>query len=444
MTLSAADRQQQVEADEIALMGLVMYPNLADVLDDALRLVRAADFTSSARAVIWSVAAAYRESGDVLEIGGMLDELGRRLSGRQLAHCREVLTRECSGASLPEWALVSAQRVHDASRLRKVGALGQRLAQLADMGDASSLDVILAKASETWREIEGTAAADDGVIRVVDYVDEYLGELAGGPMLDLIPTPWSDLNRLFSGGGLRPGGMYVFGARPGDGKTLAGGALGQYAAESGYSTIMFSAEMARREIMDRWMARALRAELSDFTSFAPSERSLLDAKVHGEWMRSVDLPLAISDAPNMSIPFITAQSRRWKRKHDLRLIVVDYVQLLHGGPGNSRQEQVAGMSGALKRLAKELDIVVIALAQLNRQGTGEPMLHHLRETGSLEQDADGVVLISRPTETVEMNGTEVSSDLGIVKFDLAKNRHGPTGVVELAWRAHYGDITDRS
>ena len=76
--------------------------------------------------------------------------------------------------------------------------------------------------------------------------------------------------------------------------------------------------MTKREITDRWMARALRAELGDFTSFAPSEQSLIDAKLHGEWMRSVSLPLAISDAAGMSVPFIAAQARRWKRRRQGR------------------------------------------------------------------------------------------------------------------------------
>lgn len=446
MSLPAGERERQADADEATLMGLVLHPDLAPVLDDVLRLVKPEDFYSPPRAAIWRVAERYRMGGSVIEIGGVHEALGAMLGGVQLNRCFEIISRECVHAPVAEWAVTTAERVRDRARMRKVGQLGQRLQQLADLGQLDAFDDVMSQVTATWRQIEdvASASASDDVVRIVDYVDEYLGELAGGPMLDLIPTPWTDVNALFSGGGLRPGGMYIFAARPGDGKTLAGGGIAQYAAESGYQTIMFSAEMTKREITDRWMARALRAELGDFTSFAPSEQSLLDAKAHGEWMRSVDLPLAISDTAGMSVPFIAAQARRWKRQHDLRLIVVDYVQLLKAGPGANRQEQVGDMSTALKQLAKELDIVVVVLAQLNRAGGDVPQLHHLRESGRLEQDADGVVLISRPTETIEEpDGRSFTSDLGVVKFDLAKNRHGRTGEVELSWRAHYGDITDR-
>lgn len=444
MSLTADDRQQQADRDEATLLGLIMFPDLAPVLDDVLRSVHALDFASPPRRSIWAVVERSRQAGTVLDYGALHAQLAAAVTHPELRRCQEVIARECVTMAVPEFALSAAERVRDGARLRRMGELGERLTQLSRMGDVSRVDDILTQATKTWQEIEAIAGgADDDVVSVVDYVDEYLGELAGGPMNDLIPTPWAELNGLFSGGGLRPGGMYIFAGRPGDGKTLAGGAVSQYAAESGYQSIIFSAEMTKREIMDRWMARALRAELADFTSFAPSEQSLLDAKAHAEWMRSVDLPLAICDAAGMTVPFIAAQARLWKRKRDLRLITVDYVQLLKSTSGTSRQEQVAEMSRGLKHLAKELDIVVVVLAQLNRQGDGAPELKHLRESGQLEQDADGVVLISRPIEVVEDGGTTFRNDPGTVMFHLAKNRHGRTGEVELAWRPHYGDITDR-
>jgi replicative DNA helicase len=443
--MMAADRQQQLENDEATLMGLAMYPQLADDLADALRAVGPQDFTNPARELIWRVVGTYAANGETLDIGALHSALAAAASGPKLRMCHAIITRECVDMPVAGWAPLAAERVAKAARMRRIGALGQRLTQLADMGDADAFDDVLEQASRTWRDIENQATGDGDAVRVTDFVDEYLGELAGGPAFEVIPTPWAEVNAIFNGGGLRPGGLYVFGARPGDGKTLAGGSLAWTAAESGYNTLVVSAEMSRNELMDRWMARSLREELSEFTSFAPSDRVLTDAAQYGRWIKEQDIPLWVVDAPNITVAMIVSHARALARRHGLKLLVVDYLQLLKTTSGPNRQEQVAAMSHALKQLAKELHIPVVVLAQLNRQGDGAPEAKHLRESGAIEQDADGIILLFRPTSTDTMpDGSTITQHLGTVHFIVAKNRHGRTGTVELDWRAHRGDITDRA
>lgn len=440
--MSATDRQAAVDRDEATLLGLIMFPGLAETFDDALRLVRPWDFLSPARELVWRVASGYRAAGEPIDIGNLHSAVAAAHSGVRLAHVMDVITRECVSPPVAEHALLAAARVAAAARMRKLGVAAQRLQHLTELGadpDDPQYGEQIKAVLRDIEDIEESRHGDD-VIEVSDYASEYLGDLTAGPPAEVIPTPWAEINDLFSGGGLRPGGFYLIGARPGDGKTLAGGAIAMTAAESGYSGLFFSAEMTRRELMDRWMARALREELTEFTSFAPSERVLTSAAAHAEWIKSNGLRLGIVDKANMSVPYIAATARRRHRREGLDFLIIDYVQLLTVTGGRNREESVGDMSTALKQLAKELNIPVIALAQLNRSGgEGPPRKEHLRETGRLEQDADGIILLHRPTEEIE--GRRVHD--GTIEFIVDKNRHGRTGTVSLRWRAHWGDITER-
>lgn len=441
MTLSPTDRQTITDQDEATLLGLIMFPELADTFDDALRLVSMGDFLSTARGLIWHIASIYRRNGSPLDVAALHSALAADGTGVSVRMAMDIVTRECTTPPIGQHALLAAERVAGSARMRRLSAQAQRLVQLTESGDFDDPGRMGVIAS-VLREIENVHDSRSGnvVTEVTEYGPEYLAGLTDGPPAEVIPTPWAEVNRKFSGGGLRPGGFYLIGARPGDGKTLAGGAFAMSAAEQGYSGVFFSAEMTRREIMDRWVARALREELSEFTSFAPSERVLLAAASHVEWMQANSLRLGIVDSSDISVPLIASTARTRKRTIGLDFIVVDYVQLLTSAGGRNRQEEVGEMSAGLKRLAKELEIPVLALAQLNRTGAdGRPRKEHLRETGRLEQDADGIILLHRPM--VDLGGGEMVPN-GEIEFILDKNRHGTTGTVQLRWRAHWGDITD--
>ncbi|MGB8021070.1 MAG: DnaB-like helicase C-terminal domain-containing protein, partial [Candidatus Nanopelagicales bacterium] len=156
----------------------------------------------------------------------------------------------------------------------------------------------------------------------------------------------------------------------------------------------------------------------------------------------VDAPLFIDDSPNMSMMEIRAKCRRLRQKHDLRLVVVDYLQLMTSGKRvESRQQEVAEFSRALKLLAKELEVPVVAISQLNRgpeqRQDKKPMMSDLRESGSLEQDADVVILLHR-----EDAYERESPRAGEADFIVAKHRNGPTATVTVAFQGHYSRFVD--
>jgi replicative DNA helicase len=153
-------------------------------------------------------------------------------------------------------------------------------------------------------------------------------------------------------------------------------------------------------------------------------------------------PLFIDDSPNLTMMEIRAKCRRLKQRHDLRLVVIDYLQLMSSGKRvESRQQEVAEFSRSLKLLAKELNVPVIAISQLNRgpeQRTDKkPVLSDLRESGSIEQDADMVILLHR-----EDLYEKESPRAGEADFIVAKHRNGPTQTIEVAFQGHYSRFTD--
>jgi len=153
-------------------------------------------------------------------------------------------------------------------------------------------------------------------------------------------------------------------------------------------------------------------------------------------------PMFIDDSPNLTIMEIRAKARRLKQRHDLKLMVIDYIQLMTSGKRvESRQVEVSQFSRQIKLLAKELEVPVVALSQLNRgpeqRIDKKPLLSDLRESGSLEQDADLVILLSRP----DLYDKE-SDRAGEADFNVAKHRNGPTRIITVAFQGHYSRFAD--
>ncbi|MGE9808395.1 MULTISPECIES: replicative DNA helicase [unclassified Janibacter] len=204
------------------------------------------------------------------------------------------------------------------------------------------------------------------------------------------------------------------------------------AIKHGMATAVFSLEMSRSEITMRVLSAEAQIQLQDLrkgTLGDPGWQKL--ARIMGKISES---PLFIDDSPNMSLMEIRAKARRLKQQHNLKLIVLDYLQLMSSGKKvESRQQEVAEFSRALKLLAKELEVPVIAISQLNRgseQRTDKrPQMSDLRESGSIEQDADMVILLHRDRTDPEREG-----EADVI---VAKHRNGPTADIVLAWQGHY-------
>lgn len=210
--------------------------------------------------------------------------------------------------------------------------------------------------------------------------------------------------------------------------------------KAGLTSVIFSLEMSRTEITMRMLSAESKVALQNMRKGTMREEDWTRlARTMG---RITDAPLFIDDSPNMSLMEIRAKCRRLKQRHDLKLVVVDYLQLMSSGKRvESRQQEVSEFSRALKLLAKELEVPVIAISQLNRgpeQRTDKkPAMSDLRESGSIEQDADMVILLHR-----EDSYDRESPRAGEADFIVAKHRNGPTDTIVVAFQGQYSRFVD--
>jgi replicative DNA helicase len=235
--------------------------------------------------------------------------------------------------------------------------------------------------------------------------------------------------------------MVVIAARPALGKsTLALDLARAASVKAGLTSVIFSLEMSRNEITMRLLSAEARVPLHSMRTGQMGEDDW--ARLARRMSEVVDAPMFIDDSPNMSMMEIRAKCRRLKQRHDLRLVIIDYLQLMSSPKRvENRQQEVSDMSRSLKLLAKELDVPVVAVAQLNRgpeQRTDKrPLLADLRESGSIEQDSDVVILLHR-----EDAYERESPRAGEADFIVAKHRNGPTATVTVAFQGHYSRFCD--
>lgn len=244
--------------------------------------------------------------------------------------------------------------------------------------------------------------------------------------------------------GFKAGEMFIIAARPSMGKTsFAMNLIEHICLDQGKPSMVFSLEMSAAQLVERLLyARARFAKSNITKGFNPSKADLLNVKKAAETIK--DCKLYIDDTPSISINELRAKARRKKKEGDIQVIAIDYLQLMRSNSKqaqNSREREVAEISAGLKALAKELEIPVIVLAQLNRGpegrvgnsgGGGKPRMSDLRESGSIEQDADMVGLLYRSAYYAD-NQEDRDEEEGKAILVIAKNRNGPTGEVPLTF-----------
>lgn len=253
-----------------------------------------------------------------------------------------------------------------------------------------------------------------------------------------VETGYPTMDKMFLG--LRPGQMIVIGARPGVGKTSFALNLAVQAAEKGASVAFFSLEMSSEEVAQRLLSTYSQVPLQNIRSanIKPEEWS----KILEATQALTKLDLVIDDTPGTTVTEVRAKARRMLRNKEKGLVILDYLQLVSppsGRRADSRATEVSEMSRGIKIMAKDLGIPVIALSQLSRKNedrTGHrgkrPQLSDLRESGSIEQDADIVILLDR-SMTEEEAQREDRPDYGVTQFIVAKNRSGPLGIIDMAF-----------
>jgi len=261
---------------------------------------------------------------------------------------------------------------------------------------------------------------------------EKQGEISG------LTTGFSDLNRQLNG--FQPTELVILAARPSMGKTALVCNIAESAAASGVPVILFSLEQSKLELAERLLC--IRAKVNGHRLRAGEIDEVEQDQLMTASQELSDLKIFIDDAPGRTMAQIGAICRRLKRRHDLGMIIIDYLQLIEPEDKNApREQQIALISRRLKFLAKEIEAPVIALAQLNRgvelRDDKRPRLADLRESGSIEQDADVVMFLHRPA------AYDPEDRPGEADVIIAKNRSGPTGVCTLAWMSdtmRFGDL----
>lgn len=268
---------------------------------------------------------------------------------------------------------------------------------------------------------------------MIEAYDEAAEVCAAGGQAAGVPTGFNSLDRLLLG--MRPGQLIVVGARPAVGKTSFALNLALNAAAAGYTVGFFSLEMSGKEIAQRLICAHATLSISDFRTGRITPEQW--ANINEATQELSKLDMLIDDTPGITVTEIRAKARRMLHNKEKAVIIIDYLQLVSPPPGRraeSRTVEVSEMSRGLKIMAKDLGVPVIALSQLSRaveSRTGKrPQLSDLRESGSIEQDADIVMFLDRSNDEQEASRDD-RPDMGVTRIIVAKNRSGPIGDVDL-------------
>jgi len=406
-----------------------------DAISAAVEAIDAADFYKPAHGHVFDAICTLWSAGEAIDSTTVTEEL-RRAGLLDAIGGPNAIVELISAAPVLSNAGRYAQLIEENSLLRK---LITTAGEIAEMGYGPVEDVnktIDAAESLVYnvgqhRFSESTKELGDLMGPTLDYLEEIYQRRDS---VTGIPSGYRELDEILSG--FQPSSLVIVGARPAMGKTaFALGAAANVAIKAGRPVLFFSLEMSHSEIAQRLLASTSRVDATKFKTGRFKDQDW--SKITGAMSTLSNAQLWIDDNPNLSVMEIRAKARRLKSKvGDLGLIVVDYLQLMTGrSNAESRQVEISEMSRGLKILARELETPVIALSQLSRslesRPDKRPMLSDLRESGSLEQDADVVLFLYRD----EVYNPD-SPDRGAAEVLVSKHRSGPNGVARLAFLAH--------
>ena len=428
----------QDNAAEQSVLGAMLLSK--DAIADVVEVLREGDFYRPAHQVIYAAILdlyGRGEPADAVTVANELTRIGEigRVGGAPYLHTLVSMVPTAANAGY------YGRIVRESAILRRLVEAGTRIVAMGYAGQGDVDDVVDRAQAEVYDVTDRRTSED--YLPLSDIMNDALNEIEaisnrGGEMVG-VPTGFSQLDKLTNG--LHPGQMVIVAARPAIGKSTLGLDLARSASiKHGLTSVIFSLEMSRSEIVMRLLSAEAQVPLHHMRSGTMSEHDW--QKLASKMGVVSDAPLFIDDSPNMTLMEIRAKCRRLKQRHDLRLVIIDYLQLMTSGKRvESRQQEVSEFSRSLKLLAKELGVPVIAISQLNRgpeQRTDKrPMLSDLRESGSLEQDADMVILLHR-----EDAYERESPRAGEADFIVAKHRNGPTDTVTVAFQGHYSRFVD--
>ena len=424
-------------AEQSAIGGMLLSK---DAVADVIETVRGADFYIPKHETIFDAVLTLYSHGEPTDVIAVTDELTKtgqlsRAGGAEYLHTLTALVPTAANAGF--YSTIVAEK----AVLRRLVEAGTRIVQMGYASEGEVVDLVNNAQAEIYAVTGGVESEDfvpltEAVTTAIDEIEAARGR--DGQMVG-VPTGFTELDELTNG--LHPGQLIILAARPALGKSTLGLDFARAAAiKHDMPSIIFSLEMGRSEIAMRLLSAESAVPLqhmrkgtvhaNDWTTIAQTRGRINDA------------PLYIDDSPNMTLVEIRAKCRRLKQRVGLKMVIIDYLQLMTSGKKvESRQQEVSEFSRALKLLAKELEVPVIAISQLNRgpeqRADKKPALSDLRESGSLEQDADMVILLHRESAYEADNPRAGEADLII-----AKHRNGPTRTITVGFHGHFSRFVD--
>lgn len=420
------------EAEQAVIGSMMMDP---DAVTTAMELITEDDFFNRQYGVLFkSMVELYNEgkNSDLITIKSKLEEMDIASEMISLDFIKDIIAVVPTSANVKQYATI----VYEKSLLRKLIKVNEEITNSCYAGNEKTEDILEKTEKDVFALLQTRNSGDYTPIRevVLNVFDrlEKASQTAG--TITGLPTGYIDLDTQLSG--LQPSDFILIAARPSVGKTaFALNATEHMALKKNHSVAIFSLEMSKEQLVNRLISQH---------SMVNSQRIRSGELNDTEWSKIVETAdiignsgIVIDDTPSISIGELRSKARKFKLDKNIQLIIIDYLQLMRGnGKYPSREQEIADISRSLKGIARELNIPVVALSQLNRtveaRADHKPILADLRESGSIEQDADVVMMLSR-----KYNKEEETEDRNTIIVNVAKQRNGPVGEVELLWLPDY-------
>ena len=433
-----ADRTppQDLPAEQSVLGAMLLSK---DAIGEVTEVLKGRDFYRMAHESIYDAVMDLYGRGEPADPITVADLLGKRGQlGQVGGHI--YLHELVSSVSVTANATYYAEIVRDKAILRRLVDASMKISQMGYQASGDVNDIVDRAQQEIYEVAEGKASEDyQPLSELVEITLDEIESLSQHGVMSGVPTGFIDLDHLTNG--LHPGQMVIVAARPGMGKSTLGLDFARAASiKHGLCSVFFSLEMTKSEIVMRLMSAEASVPLNHIRKGDLKDEDW--ARIASKTAQVSQAPLFIDDSPNLTMMEIRAKARRLKQRYDLKLIIIDYMQLMSSGKKvESRQLEVSEFSRQIKLLAKELEVPVVALSQLNRgpetRQDKKPLLSDLRESGSLEQDADVVILLHR-----EDAYDKTSSRAGEADFIVAKHRNGATDVIPVAFQGAMSRFVD--
>jgi replicative DNA helicase len=426
---------QSLEAERAVLGGLMLDPGQCLVIAEALQ---PDDFYREAHSNLFALMVGMAEANKPTEMVAVIERIisanvAENVGG--LSYVQNLGDNVASTQNIDYFANIVAEKAIQRRLIEGVLAIegqarsgGAELDELLDFAEKTVFDVTQQGSKKDWEQL--SVVVDSAFMKIQARSDAGPGEVTG------TPTGFADLDKILAG--LHPTDLLVLAARPAMGKTAFGLNVALNASHHGVGVGVFSLEMSREQLATRLLCAQGRVNAGNVrTGNLNLDRDFPRLVEAAEVLCT--LPLYIDDSPGLTITQIRSKARRLKQKcPELGLIVVDYIGLMGtNDPKASRERQVALSSMGLKNLAKELDVTVLALSQLNRgvesRDNKRPRLSDLRESGAIEQDADVIMFIYRD----DYYNPDTSPEPGVAEIIIGKQRSGRTGTVKLAFQGEY-------